>query len=343
MPTRYAQPVRHVQYRNNIRRKGTLETEMIWDSEVVPSKVQLTLTPVDSPVSVADFYVPEIKPLSLPDSWTVVGKNGKPLKGKMYDDPVKKKKKKKRKPKTMTDELELVNVLADLEEAPSTSKAIQMCDRSRSTVLKEQARGKEAKFWAQYRDGKEVERATRDSLHAIFSVAEHAKARSDRGGDASRLARRMEKMNEQMINLAHETRAHQDKEKRKSRKGECLKEKTRRHARSDAMAMRCGMLEQLVDDEAVGVVIFNPTARQKKLAPHTTDVNDVFWSLADMIHVEVGRAPPGASAKKKAMGKKDYKDKRKTPEMMGGSKAGAEASDPAQSAKKVCKQACEMM
>ena len=63
----------------------------------------------------------------------------------------------------------------------------------------------------------------------------------------------MEKMNEQMINLAHETRAHQDKEKRKSRKGEFLKEKTRRHARSDAMAMRCGMLEQLVDDEAVGV------------------------------------------------------------------------------------------
>lgn len=356
MPTRYAHPVRHVQYRNNIRRKGMHETEMIWESEItVPSKVELSLTPVHSPVSVADFYVPEIKPLSLPDSWTVVGKNGKPIKGKMYNDPVKKKKRKKKrtpKAKAMDDELAVVDVLANLEEVPSTSKAIQMHDRSAARLSKAMAKAQEAKFWAHYRDGKEIARDTRDALHAIFSVAEHAKARAGRGGDVSQLERRMEKMEEQLMTQAHETMARQAKEKRKSRKGDSLKEKTRRHARTDAMAAKCGLFE-LADnnDTAVGVVVFNPTARHKKLVPHTTDADGVFWALSDVIDLRPHR---GARKKKRAAKDKGNSDKRKMPATMGStSKAGAEAAVPAQSSakkvkkqasdKKAKKQACEVM
>lgn len=341
MPTRYAHPMRHVQYKRDIRRKGMHETEMIWESEVaVPPKVQLSLTPIHSPVSVADFYMPEIKALSLPDSWTVVGRNGKSLKGKMYDEPAKKKKKKKRKTKVKAVEEDIVDVLADLEEVPSTSKAIQEHDWSAAKLSKAMAKAKEAKFWAHYRDGKEVASDARDALHAIFSVTELTKVRAAVGLDVSRLERRVEMMEEQMTTHAQETVARQAKEKRKSRKGDSLKEKTRRRARSDAMAATCGMLEMAGDDDkAVGIVVFNPTARQTKLVPHTTDVNGVFWSLADVIDMR----PPHTHKKKRAAKKgKGNNDKRKMPEeiMSGGFKVVTEAANnKAQSAKKVKKQA----
>ena len=176
MPTRYAQPVRHIQYRNNIRRKGTLEAEMIWDSEAYPPSKKAPMSPMSSPVSVADFYVPEIKPLSLPDSWTVVGKNGKPLKGKMYDDP-KKKKKRNRKPKS---EIE-AEPLADLVEAGSSSKCLQMSDLMQAKHMKATTRARDAKYWANYRDSKEVQRDAHAALNAIFSSSRTLGCKSSHG------------------------------------------------------------------------------------------------------------------------------------------------------------------
>lgn len=335
MPTRYAHPP-HMpppqrQYRNNIRRKGYLEVEMIWESEAVPMEKKPAASPMNSPVSVFDSYLPEIKPLALPDSWTVVGKNGKPLKGKMYDEPRKAKKKKSRKPKVVTE----AEPLADLVETPSSSKCLHMSDLSNAKHGKEVTRARNDKYWHGYRDAKEVKKEANRTLVAMFSIAEHAGSRA--GMDEGRLGRRLEKMEEQMVTAAHETMAAQDKEHRKSNKGCRLKEKTRRAARSNAAAARCYALKE---DNEYDHVLLSP--RPKKMGK-AEDVNDVFWSL----EMHSKKTHPQKQKQKHASHAKDKgEDVRKRAAEMD-YKAGADMGDSKQAKKKYCsdkaKKSCNLM
>lgn len=253
MPTRYAFPPQHRQWRNNTRKKGCLEVEMIWDSEAVPVLEKRPAgSPIGSPVSVQDdVYFPEIKPLVLPSSWTVIGKNGKPLKGKTYDEPQTKKKKSKKKTSKVTIDNE---PLADLAEMPSSSKTLRACDVADAKRFKEVTRAREAKHWANYRDTKAVKKEAHATLNAMFAIADHARARV--GGDEGRLGRRLEKMQEQMIDTALERVTAQHKERRKSLKGDSKKVRTRRDARSAAAVARCFALE----DNEYAQILINPLA-----------------------------------------------------------------------------------
>lgn len=198
-----------------------------------------------SPVSVQDVYLPEIQPLHLPDSWTVVGKKGKPLKGKMYDEPLSPKKKKKKKKHTSKAEMPH-EPLADLEEEPCSSKCHYMSERSNAKHFKEVSRGRDAKHWARYRENKQIQADALVVLHALLLADEDASALTD--GD--------EKMQEQTTTAAPE------KERRKSQKSSSQKQKVRRANRFAAAAARCYAFE---DNEHTDVVI-NPSAKQKKQA-----------------------------------------------------------------------------
>jgi len=203
-----------------------------------------SLSMARSPVSVQDVYLPEIQPLNLPDSWTVVGKKGKPLKGKMYDEPLTPKKKKKKKHKSKA---EIPHVpLADLEEQPCSSKCHYMSERSNAKHFKEVSRGRDAKHWARYRENKQIQADALVMLHALLLADEDASALTD--GD--------EKMQEQTMTAAPE------KERRKSQKSSSQKQKVRRANRFAAAAARCYAFE---DNEYTDVVI-NPSAKQKKQA-----------------------------------------------------------------------------
>jgi len=158
---------RNLQYRNAIGRKGALEASLVFESELIPmnkpDQQQPSLT--SSPVSIAaPHYVPEIQPISLPGAWTVVGKGGRPLKGKMYDEPKKSKKKKKAPRSRKAAEGE---PLAALEEAPSSSTCLNKCERSSAKHGKVLTRARDAKHWARYQQDKA---AKLEALNALLSA-----------------------------------------------------------------------------------------------------------------------------------------------------------------------------
>lgn len=244
---RYALPPPHRIYRNNITRKGALETELLWESEAVPITGKEEIYMPRSPVSVQDVYIPEIQPLNLPDSWTVVGKKGKPLKGKMYDEPQlpKKKKKKNRKPKAET----TLDPLVDLEETPSSSKCHNMSDRSNSKRFKEVSRARDAKHWARYRENKQIQADALVALHALLLADEHDSTHADR--EEGKLPARLETMLEQTSSA-----------RRKSEKSSSHKQKVRRANRFSAAAARCYAFE----DNDYAHVVINASAKQKMQA-----------------------------------------------------------------------------
>jgi len=155
-----------------IGKKGELETEMLWDSEVLkPKPNDEIISKPASPVSVASSFAAEMQPFVLPGAWTVVGKKGKPVKGKMYDEPqvqVKKKKSKKKARKAPTDDDDLP--LVALEEAPSSSKCLHALDRSTAARNKVVHRSLDAKFWSTYQQKKELKREALTTLLASLEI-----------------------------------------------------------------------------------------------------------------------------------------------------------------------------
>jgi len=289
MPTNYRHPPQHRRYRNNILRKGALETALLWESEDMPDITDKQPPPVSSPVSVQDVFSlpPEMKPLILPGAWNVVGKKGKPLKGAMYLEPdlpeKKKKKKKKRKRKTKVEVA--AEPLADLEEEASTSKSLHMSDLAQAKASKEVSRARAAKYWARYQDRKEAQKVALAAWRAIMAVEEHARTREGTASEGP-LERRVAKMHAQMVASALDKMAAQDKAHRKSSKSGSLKEKTRRTNRFASAEARCYDLEDRSEEYAELVV--EPTARQEDVKEAgsrrstrrswTVDA-DGFWSL----------------------------------------------------------------
>jgi len=172
-----------------LSKKSNLEAELLSESEIViTGKSVGPIQPPSSPVSVASIFnaTPEIKPITLPDAWTVVGKGGRPLKNeKMYDAPnlepkKAKKKRKKRMSKRETDSvgednIEPVLATLDVELPSSSAQALGRQLRHRKLV----AHGLEAKAWVKYRQAKELRALARDML--VAALAEDGTAECDAG------------------------------------------------------------------------------------------------------------------------------------------------------------------
>jgi len=196
------------QYRENLARKGGFDAQLVFESEVMVNTLSKENDFISSsPVSIASSLLPEMQPLNLPGAWTVVGKGGRPLKNepKMYDEPVKKKKKKKAR-RLVDSELE-----PTVEEEPSTSKCLEMIERSETQRMKAITRSHDKKYWVRYQQAKQLKR---EAVEALIAVLE---SESTDGDDASDRAANGKK-------LRHMT---------------LQKEKIRRTARREAAAARC--------------------------------------------------------------------------------------------------------
>jgi len=230
MPTRASFRRRHLA----IGRKGAFETELLFAEEYGSEQVskshddnsKMNTTP-ESPVSIAaalDLPV-EVQPLTLPGSWMVVGKGGKPLKNdKMYEEPrvVKKKRKKKRARQAEPDaDSEHEPLVLTLEDSAASSKCLAALGRSstqRDTLMH---RAKEAKRWAVYQRAKAMKRSALEELVAALFVA----ADDDAGGEAASPARAPPSISKPL----------------KDPKANGPKDKARRRARSAADAARCSL------------------------------------------------------------------------------------------------------
>jgi len=176
---KYAVAYERRHQREVLGRKGALEAQMVATSEIFESEVTPTKEAPQSPISVLSNAIDlELKPLTLPGAWVVVGKKGRPAKveGKMYDDAVKaKKKKRKRKSKVVDEPQEPADMLAAaadlaaaqraaLEDAPSTSESVDRSARTFARHAKAATRGRSAKAWAGRRLARHEKIAARDAL-----------------------------------------------------------------------------------------------------------------------------------------------------------------------------------
>jgi len=177
---KYAVQPQWRQRRAAIGKKNAFEVEMLDESELVVDTyqpVKPTVNLPSSPISVAASALdlsgmPEM--VLLPGAWTVVGKGGRPMKAKMYDEPeqkaAKKKKKKKKRPHTSPDEdPDEDSSLADIAEAPSSSKCVHRLDCMMQQRYKEVAKGKNVTYWVNYQRVKHLKAVARDALLAEFA------------------------------------------------------------------------------------------------------------------------------------------------------------------------------
>jgi len=165
---------RHLRRRQfALGKSAFLEAEFLMEAEPeimphlsLPSK-QAPPAGARSPVSVAsDIFLPvpmpEIKPMTLPGAWTVIGKGGRPVKNaKMYDEP-KKKRVRSRKAKQDQD----ATLEATLEEGPSSSKCLSTLHHSAVRAEKAAVQGKQLKAWKRSKEAKAQRKMARDILLA---------------------------------------------------------------------------------------------------------------------------------------------------------------------------------
>jgi len=158
--------------RNAIGKKAELDIELLQENEtVIMSKKQPieAPNPALSPISIFSIpeLMPEMKPITLPGAWVTVGKRGKPIVNtKMYDQPAPPKKKKRARKEKAAPE----SIWA-LEEAPSSSKCLQILHQETMRHKKTATRGRDAKYWARYRQQHDLKLHARDALLAeiLFS------------------------------------------------------------------------------------------------------------------------------------------------------------------------------
>lgn len=243
-----------MKYRQAIRRKGALESDLVFESEafpVVTTKAPPVVSPSLSPVSIvaAHYLPPEIQPLTLPGAWTVVGKGGKALKGKMYDEPKKKSKKSKKKARKGRE----TDPMAALAEEPSSSQCFDKCARSAAQRDKEVTRAREAKQWARYR----TEKASKLEAHAALLVVLADDDQLNDDLDISPLKQR------------------KDYKAIYSNKANSKKEKTRRANRFASAAARCYSPDENEVDAPVEPIVQPKKAprpkKAKKASPQFDD------------------------------------------------------------------------
>lgn len=275
------------QRRVAIGKKSFFEAEILMDSEVIVTSEPKLLQPPASPTSVASIFeaeFPEIQPL--PGAWQVVGKGGRPLKSSyMYDEPVEKPAKKKRnrtrKPATTQDE---EYWLPEPEDASSSSSA---AERRAARREKAATSGKEARFWARYREAKGERMIVHEALLAALSSESYPAdedAAEDGGGTPQPLARR-------------------------ANKGTSRSEKMRRKARLASQAARCYSLEDEVEERAPSdtpkIAPPRPRGREKVEAAETEVTADDKTNDDKM-----KMAGPAAPQKRKVSGRSSQKDKK---------------------------------
>lgn len=167
---KYAMPPAWRQRKNAVAKKGLIYQEMLMASEIVPSDAK-PVQSVTSPVSIATNLQPEMQPLSLPDGWTVVGRNGKPVKNhKMYDEPpASKSSKRKRKRRAKQPEADMEPEIITLDDTPSSSHCHLKLIRAVAARDKNTMRALDARYWAKYRLAKRESLAARDLLIAALA------------------------------------------------------------------------------------------------------------------------------------------------------------------------------
>jgi len=225
MPSAHAAVPAWRERRAALSKKRHLEAELLLESEIVV--IGKSVAPIQvpaSPVSVASMFdaMPEIKPITLPDAWTVVGKGGRPLRNeKMYDEPkpepqkAKKKRKKQMSKKCGSDsagedDAEPALAMLDAELPSSSMQALGRQLRHSKLVT----HGREAKAWAKYRQAKELRALARDMLVAALAEddAECAPDETMIGSDASSKHKAVIK-----VACSNKTNSKTDKARRKAR------------------------------------------------------------------------------------------------------------------------------
>jgi len=164
--------------RNAIDKKGALDVELLQDTETIVmsrKRPEMPTRPMHSPTSILQVpeMLPEMQALILPGAWVEVGKRGKPIiNTKMYELPVVAKKKKKR---TRKAEAVPESILA-LEEAPASSKCLQVLHTATSYHEKAATLGRTVKYWTRYRQQHALKIQARDALlaSAMFSDEDDA-------------------------------------------------------------------------------------------------------------------------------------------------------------------------
>lgn len=253
-------------HRENLRRKGAIDAQLVFESEIgVPLKHKEQMPePPSSPdmIFAQHDILPQPEVMLLPGAWTVVGKNGRPLKQhelKMYDEPKRRKSKKKNKKKSRKEVDEEDNPLLDLDEAPSTSKCVQMLERSVAQRAKDVSQGLDKKYWVRYQRSKRVT-ARKNALFAAavekISMAAAAAAADDDDSDGDNGSDWM--MHDPLLSPP--------------RNFNKLAQKKRRAARLGSAAARC----YSPDDEAEWLAVAveaeplaspsSPSSRAKKIA-----------------------------------------------------------------------------
>lgn len=248
-----------------IGRKG-FDAELLHDSEVMCPLKQPAQAPMSSPISILGLLEAEIQPISLPDAWTVVGKNGKPLKNaKMYDPPPeraqkKTKKKRMRKPQGETEDDTLLAALAEL---PSSSVCHEKLAISTLKKKKETMRGQDIKYWARYRLAKELDRLARDQLEEALAADGELPISADEVSTSP--------------------------DKRRDNKASSHAAKTRRKARFAALAERCYHVDdsENLSLEPVASIADKPIRKGKakmkaRKLPRIADIVDEPFDAIDM-------------------------------------------------------------
>ena len=164
--------------RNAIDKKGALDVELLQDTETIVmsrKRPEMPTRPMHSPTSILQVpeMLPEMQALILPGAWVEVGKRGKPIiNTKMYELPVVAKKKKKR---TRKAEAVPESIWA-LEEAPASSKCLQVLHTATSYHEKAATLGRTVKYWTRYRQQHALKIQARDALlaSAMFSDEDDA-------------------------------------------------------------------------------------------------------------------------------------------------------------------------
>jgi len=234
--------------REVLGRKGALEAQLLFESESIPTK-EAPQSPQSVLTNVIDI---ELKPLTLPGAWVVVGKKGRPAKveGKMYEEVKAEKKKRKRKSKMSGDEPQepsdelaaAADLPASVQEALEEVSSTSGVGRSTRTArhAKAATRGRSAKEWANYRLAKQEKIAASDAL--IDALAADGMLEEDGEAMSSK------KKPEHSVPRKTDRNSHA--------------QKTRRARRFEAAATRCYLPEE-ADAELV--------AGESHATPRTTD------------------------------------------------------------------------
>lgn len=291
--------------RSALGRKGGYEASWVFESEITGSAIRNKM-PSPTPTSPVTIYSTDVAPpelILLPDAWTTVGKNGRPLKHqdlRMYDEPVKTKKSKKKKKRKTRHSLmseEDKDPLSDLAEASSSSTVVTMLDHSIAVHAKEVSRGLDKKYWVRRNKIKRATARKNASLLAALLLDDDGENVDDDGTPTT-----IKSFYPLTMMAAHEP----------VRNFTTLAQKKRRASRLASAAARCYAVDD--EEEAAALLVSKedksdapmPLGKKSSQQPRMKTIKKASASadapsmMSDKRKVEVGAAAPQSTARKSA-------------------------------------------